>query len=387
MLKDAIYLDYNAATPTDPRVLQGMLPYFSEKFGNPASRSHCVGWEAERAVEDARLQVLNLIGAKSPDEIIFTSGATEANNLAIRGVIEATAGRHIVTSSIEHPCVLNTCEYLKRYQVESSQVAVDRSGVISPEAIEAAIRPDTALISIMAVNHEIGTIQPIREIAAIANRHGIPFHCDAAQAAGKIPLDVHGAGIDLLSISAHKFYGPKGVGALYVRRNPRKTALTAQLNGGGQERGYRSGTLNVPGIVGLGLACRYASEEMESNMARITSLRAHFLETLKQQVADVQLHGCLNRRIAGNLNIALGEIPSEKLINALKRVAVSGGSACSSGTDKGSPVLRAMGYGEPEAARAVRFGFSHLTTEQEVEQAATIIAENALRLMRHSTIS
>jgi cysteine desulfurase len=382
MLKDIIYLDYNAATPTDPRVLQGMLPYFSAKFGNAASRAHSVGWEAERAVEDARIQVLNLIGAKSPDEIIFTSGATESNNLAIKGVLEARGGGHIVTSSIEHPCVLNTCAYLQRHQVDCTQVAVDRSGVISPAAIEAAIRPDTALISVMAVNHEIGTIQPVREIAAIANRHGIPFHCDAAQATGKIPLDVHHAGIDLLSISAHKFYGPKGIGALYVRRNPRTVPLSAQMIGGGQERGYRSGTLNVPGIVGLGLACRYAGEEMEVNIAKIRSLRARFIEQLERRIPDVHIHGCFNRRIAGNLNLALGEIPSEKLINTLKNVAISGGSACSSGTNKGSPVLRAMGYGEVEAARAVRIGFSHLTTELEVDQASKMIADNACRLAR-----
>jgi len=380
MASKTIYLDYHASTPTDERVLARMLPYFSEKFGNAASKSHCYGWEAERAVDDARIQVLQLIGAKSPDEIIFTSGATESNNLAIKGVIGATGGRHIVTSPIEHPCVLKTCESLKMHGVDYTAVPVDRTGVVSPQDVEAAIRPDTVLISIMAVNHEVGTIQPIDEIAEIARRHKLVFHSDAAQAAGKIPLNVHKQGVDLLSISAHKLYGPKGVGALYVRKSPRLTPVSPQMIGGGQERGYRSGTLNVPGIVGLGWACRYAGEELDTNSSRIRVLRQLFLDQLDKLAAGYRIHGSMGRRVPGNLNLAFGEIPAEKLINALKGVAVSGGSACSSGASKGSQVLRAMGYSEDEASRAVRIGISHLTSEMDVVTAAREIAQKARKL-------
>ncbi|MBZ2168270.1 cysteine desulfurase family protein [Marinobacter sp. F4216] len=380
MLDNLVYLDYNASTPVDERVLQGMMPFFTQRYGNASSKSHCMGWDASSAVEQARLQVLTLIGAKSPDEIIFTSGATESNNLAIRGVLEAVNGKHVITSAIEHPCVLNLCQSLKPMGVQHTSIRPDKSGVISPAAVEAAIRPDTALISVMAVNHEIGTIQPIREIAEVAKRHGILFHVDAAQGAGKVPLNVHKDGIDLLSISAHKIYGPKGVGALYRRKTPKETPINPQMIGGGQERGIRSGTLNVPGIVGLGLACHYAGAEMAHNQAIIHGLRERFLNRVRTETDQFHIHGSMERRVAGNLNIAFGEVPAEKLINALKTIAVSGGSACSSGQSQGSPVLRAMGYDQTEATRAVRMSFSHLTTEKEVDIASRIILDNAFRL-------
>lgn len=387
MLNDAIYLDYNASTPVDSRVLEGMLPFFSQKFGNPASQSHCYGWEAEQAVANARFEILNLIGAHSPDEIIFTSGATESNNLAIKGVLTAIDGKHIITSAIEHPCILKLCHDLEKYGVRHTLLYPDKSGVINPESVRAAIQPDTALISVMAVNHEIGTIQPISEISEIAQMHNILFHVDAAQAAGKIPLDVHRDGIDLLSLSGHKLYGPKGVGALYRRKSPQVTPIAPQMIGGGQERGIRSGTLNVPGIVGLGLACKYAGEEMIFNQRKIAALRSRFLKYFEPYQNHIEIHGDMQLRVTGNLNMAFGEVPSEKLINSLKHLAISGGSACASGQNIGSPVLRAMGYSQTEAARAIRIGFSHLTTTSEVDTAAYMILDRAQRLGFTHTMS
>jgi cysteine desulfurase len=380
MKAKTIYLDYNATTPVDERVIEHMMPFFTMEFGNAASKSHCYGWNAEQAVSDARLQILNSIGAKSPDEIIFTSGATESNNLAIKGIIEATGGKHIITSPIEHPCVLKTCDSLKKYGVQCTVLPIDKSGVISVDAIRAAIRPDTALISIMAVNHEIGTIQPVDEIAEVAGHNGILFHCDAAQAVGKIPFDVHRQGIDLLSISGHKIYGPKGVGALYIRKSPRKTPLSPQMIGGGQEQDYRSGTLNVPGIVGLGWACHYAGEDMNANNDKVEGLRRYFLEYLDHAEIDFLIHGTMADRVTGNLNLAFGKVPSDKLINSLKGIAVSGGSACSSGKTNGSEILKAMGYSEKEASRAIRISISHRTTRQEIEIAAQEIIRKAQNL-------
>ena len=379
-MQDLIYLDHHATTPVDPRVLEAMLPYFTRAFGNASSRSHAFGWKADAAVSQARLEVLELIGARSPDEIVFTSGATESNNLALSGVVEATGGTHLVTSAIEHPCVLETCRALERRGVEITVVGVNAEGLVDPHDIEEAIRPETVLVSVMTVNNEVGTIQPIEEIAAITQRREVLFHTDAAQAAGRIHLDVHRDGVDLLSVSAHKIYGPKGVGALYVRRSPKRTPLDRQLHGGGQERGMRSGTLNVPGIVGLGAAARIARAEREPETVRMAAQRDRLLAALTAGVPELRVFGSLERRVPGNLNVAFGSIRGDTFLAGVPRLALSGGAACASGKAAASHVLQAMGASQEEANRAVRIGLGRGTTDAEVNEAARELVAAAQRL-------
>ena len=366
-----IYLDYHATTPVDPRVLDVMLPYFTETYGNANSRMHEYGWNADAAVDRARRQVAELIGARCADEIVFTSGATESNNLALAGVIDFAGGGHVITSAIEHASVRQTSEHLG---VDVTVVGVDARGLVSPADVEAAVRPDTKLISVMAVNNEIGTVQPLAELGAIARRHGVLFHSDASQAVGRIDVDVEAAKIDLLSLSGHKIYGPKGVGALYVRGRSRRSPIRPRLFGGGQEYGLRSGTLNVPGIVGLGAAAELAHDLDDQ---RLRSLRHRLLSRLRDQ--KPRIHGCLERRIAGNLNLSFDGIPADALINAVPTLAISGGAACSSG-GKTSHVLRAMGVEEPRARGAVRIGLGRMTTEGEIDHAAEALRKAVLRL-------
>jgi cysteine desulfurase len=368
-----IYLDHHASTPCDPRVVEAMLPYFSSEFGNAASHAHAYGWAASNAVHDARIQVMDLVGARSPDEIVFTSGATESNNLALRGVVEATGGKHVITSVIEHPCVLRACDDLEARGIQVTRLGVDERGLVSPRDLQAALRPDTALISIMAVNNEIGTIQPVRELAAIAHEHGALFHTDAAQAVGRIPLDVHRDRIDLLSMSAHKLNGPKGVGALYVRRAPRDTPLYAQMHGGGQERAKRSGTSNVPGIVGFGVAARITREDSQREDARLRALRDGLLEALRAALTGVHVHGCMEQRVACNLNLSFEGIRADTLQAAVPALAISGGAACSSGKAGTSHVLQAMGVREDLMEGAIRIGLGRTTTTEDVETAARVL--------------
>jgi cysteine desulfurase len=377
-----IYLDYHASTPVDPRVLARMLPHFCENFGNAASRSHAYGWAADAAVSDARLQILELIGAHSPDEIVFTSGATESNNLALRGVVEGFGGGHVITSAIEHPCVLATCRDLERRGSGCTVVGVDGEGRVSPAAIQSAMRPDTVLISIMGVNNEVGTIQPIGEIARIARRAGILFHSDCAQAAGRVPINVAREGIDLLSISAHKIYGPKGVGALFVSKRRRPIPLVPQMLGGKHERGLRSGTLNVPGIVGFGEAARLVRLEARRERGRLGALRDGLLERLRSGLPEIRVHGSMTDRVAGNLNFSVPHLRADSFLNALPGVALSGGAACASGTASGSHVLQAMGVGNDLSNGAIRVGLGRMTTEREVEMAGRQMVAAAQKLLR-----
>lgn len=371
-----IYLDYQATTPVDPRVLEAMLPYFTERFGNPHSRSHPYGWEAEEAVEHARAQVAAVIGA-DPKEIIFTSGATESNNLAIKGVARFYKERrsHVVTCATEHKCVLESCRQLESEGFEVTYLPVERSGLIRLEDLESAITEKTVLVTIMAVNNEIGVVQPIKEIGAICRRRGVFFHTDAAQAVGKIPLDVNEMNIDLMSISGHKIYGPKGVGALYVRRRPR-VRLEPLMSGGGQERGLRSGTVPAPLCVGLGKACEVAAQEMEAESERLTRLRDRMLEGIRAQLPEVYLNGDLEHRIPGNLNLSFAHVDGDALIAGLRRLSVSSGSACASASLEPSYVLKALGVDEDLAHSSLRIGLGRPTTEEEVDIAVReIVAE------------
>jgi len=379
-----VYLDHQATTPLDPRVLERILPYLSEHFGNPHSLGHAFGWRAESAVAQAREQVAALIGA-APDEIVFTSGATEANNLALKGLAEAYRGRksHLVTSAVEHKCVLESCRHLARQGATVTVLPVDSRGRVDPGAVAAAIGDDTLAVSIMAAQNEIGTLQPIAEIGAVCAERGVIFHTDAAQAAGKIPLDVAAMGIGLMSLSAHKMYGPKGIGALYVRRRPR-VRLVAQMDGGGQEGGLRSGTLSPALCVGFGAACAFAAVEMAEEAARLTGLRDRLHRKLTESLPDVDLNGDAERRLPGNLNIAFGGADGEALVAALGDVALSTGSACSTGSVEPSYVLAALGL-DPDRARAsVRIGLGRFTTEDDVEYAAERIVA-AVRAARDGT--
>ncbi|WP_208111958.1 IscS subfamily cysteine desulfurase [Zavarzinia compransoris] len=381
-----IYLDYQATTPMDPRVLDAMMPYFTGKFGNPHSRSHSYGWEAEEAVENAREQVAKLINA-DPREVIFTSGATESNNLAIKGVALFNKDRRneIVTVVTEHKCVLDTCRHLEQEGFKVTYLPVQENGLIDLDQLRAAVTDKTAVVSVMAVNNEIGVIQPLKEIAGIAHAKGAYFHTDAAQAAGKIPLDVNDLGIDLMSISGHKLYGPKGIGALYVRRKPR-VRLVAQMNGGGQERGMRSGTLSPPLCVGLGEACRIARTEMTLDNERIRGLARKFYETVKAKLPDVFLNGDLDQRIPGNLNLSFAYVEGESLIMGIKDLAVSSGSACTSASLEPSYVLRALGVEEELAHTSIRFGFGRFTTEAEIDYAADTIVKRVTKLREMSPL-
>jgi cysteine desulfurase len=380
MLHLPVYLDNNATTPCDPRVVETMMPYFTGHFGNAASRNHAFGWQAKEAVEMAREELAGLVGAV-PQEIIFTSGATEAINLAIKGVFETYTGKgnHIITAATEHKAVLDTCRYLEKKGAQLTVLPVDTDGRINPEQLEAAIQPGTLVLAIMYANNETGVLQPVQEIAAIAKKHGILFFCDAVQAVGKIPVDVINDGIDLLSLSAHKFYGPKGVGALYVRRRNPRVTLTAQIHGGGHERGLRSGTLNVPGIAGLGKAAELAKKEMEAEALRLVVLR----DKLEQQLlatGGITVNGSMQHRLPHVTNLSFAHTESEGLMLGFnKNLAVSSGSACTSASIEPSYVLKAMGLSDEAAFSAIRFAAGRFTTEEEikfaVEQVITAVAK------------
>jgi cysteine desulfurase len=384
--KMPIYLDYQATTPCDPRVVEAMLPYFTEKFGNPHSRNHQYGWEAEEGVEKARAQVAAIIGADER-EVIFTSGATESNNLAIKGVLRFHKDKrnHMITTLTEHKCVLDSARHMEMEGVEVTYLPVQQNGLVDLEKLKAAITPKTALVSIMAVNNEIGVIQPLAEIGKICRERGVYFHTDAAQAVGKIPLDVNAMNIDLLSISGHKIYGPKGIGALFVRRKPR-VRLEALIHGGGQERGFRSGTLPTPLCVGLGEACAIAQREMGAEAERLRFLRNRLLEGITKALPEVYVNGDLEQRIPGNLNISFAYVEGEGLMMGIKNLSVSSGSACTSASLEPSYVLRALGVEEELAHTSIRFGLGRFTTEAEVDYAIEHVVSAVKRLRELSPL-
>jgi len=387
MLKLPIYLDNNATTPMDPRVLEAMLPYFTEHFGNAASRNHPFGWEAEEAVDYAREQVAKLISADSK-EIIFTSGATEGDNLALKGVYEmyASKGNHIITCTTEHKAVLDTCKHIERLGGEVTYLEVQPDGLIDLKELEAAIKPTTILIAIMYANNEIGVIQPVKEISTIARKHGILFFTDATQAVGKIPVDVNKDGIDLMAFSAHKMYGPKGVGALYVRRKNPRVKVTAQMDGGGHERGMRSGTLNVPGIVGLGKACELARLEMAEDTARISKLRDK-LENALTQIEETYVNGNRDHRLPHVSNISFKYVEGEGLLMGFnKNIALSSGSACTSASLEPSYVLKALGLGDDLAHSSLRFGLGRFTTEEQIDYTIKSVTDTVLKLREMSPL-
>ncbi len=377
-----VYMDNHATTQVDQRVVDAMLPCFTQQFGNSGSRNHSFGWEAEALVDAAREQVAKVIGAKAK-EIIFTSGATESDNLALRGVVEfyKEKGNHIITATTEHKAILDTCKALERKGLATvTYLAVDKFGFVDLDDLRKAITDKTILISIMHANNEIGTIQPVHEIGKLAKEKGVLFHTDATQGAGKLPVDVEAMGIDLLSLSAHKLYGPKGTGALYVRaRNPR-VRLSPQLDGGGQERGMRSGTLNVAGIVGLGRAMEICGQEMESETERLLRLRERLRQSIMGKLDDVYLNGHPMQRLPGNLNISFAYVEGESLLMGLKDIAVSSGSACTSATLEPSYVLKALGVGDELAHTSIRFGLGRFNTEQEVDYVAERVVHEVNRL-------
>jgi cysteine desulfurase len=383
MTKQPIYMDNQATTQMDPRVLDAMLPYFSEHFGNAASRNHPFGWAAEEAVDTARSQIAQLIGAKAK-EIIFTSGATESDNLAIKGVAEfyKDKGNHIITCVTEHKAVLDSCKALERAgKAEVTYLPVDEYGMLNPDDVKNAITDKTVLISIMYANNEIGTIHPIRDIGRIAKEKGILFHCDATQGVGKVPVDVDQDGIDLLSMTGHKIYGPKGCGALYVRAKGPRVRLTPLIDGGGHERGMRSGTLNVPGIVGFGKACELCGQELETEAAKLISLRTRLHDGLNSKLEDIYLNGHPTQRIPGNLNMSFSYVEGESLLMGInKEIALSSGSACTSATLEPSYVLKALGVGEELAHTSIRFGLGRFNTEEEVDTVISRMAEVVQRL-------
>ncbi len=376
-----VYLDYHATTPVDPRVLEAMLPYFSEHFGNAASKSHVFGWKAEEAVEAGRSEVAALIGA-SEKEIVWTSGATESDNLAIKGAAQfygETKGKHLVTVKTEHKAVLDSMHALERQGFEVTFLDVERDGRVDPERLRAALRKDTLLVSVMHANNETGVLHPIEEIGRITRAAGVLFHCDAVQSIGKVPFDVERTNVDLASISAHKMYGPKGVGALYVRRKPR-VRLVAQMDGGGHERGFRSGTLNVPGIVGFGKAAALALAERDAEAGRVLALREKLRHGLLAGLDLVTVNGSVEHRLPGNLNVSFAYVEGEALMMAIKDVAVSSGSACTSASLEPSYVLRAMGVSDDLAHSSIRFGLGRFTTEEEIDWVTRLVIEKVKRL-------
>ena len=385
-LRLPVYMDYQATTPMDPRVLEAMMPYFTEIFGNPHSRSHAYGWEAEAAVEKARQQVADLIGANEK-EIVFTSGATESNNLALKGVAHFYKDKrtHIITVSTEHKCVLDSCRHLEQEGFEVTYLPVQQNGRIDLAQLEAAITENTLMVSVMAVNNEIGIIQPLKEIGTICRKNKVFFHTDAAQAFGKIPLDVEDMQIDMMSISGHKIYGPKGIGALYVRRRPR-VRLKPLITGGGQERGMRSGTLPTPQVVGLGEAASIAKKDMASDAERITRLSDKFYHAVAESIPDVHLNGDKELGIIGNLNLSFAYIEGESMIMAIKDLAVSSGSACTSASLEPSYVLRALGVEEEMAHTSIRFGIGRFTTEEEIDFAIDVVTKNIQKLREMSPL-
>ena len=386
-VKLPIYFDNHATTPVDPRVLEAMLPYFTEKFGNAASRNHEFGWRAEEAVENARGQIARLINA-NPKEIVFTSGATESDNLAIKGVAEAhrDKGNHIVTQVTEHKAVLDSCKRLEKQGYEVTYLPVEKDGRVPLEDLRAAITSKTILISIMYANNEIGVLQPIEEIGKLAKEKGILFHVDAVQAVGKIPVDVQRAGIDLMSISAHKMYGPKGTGALYVRRKNPRVQIAAMIDGGGHERGMRSGTLNVPGIVGLGKACALCQAEMEAEGKRLARLRDKLQSALTSGLESTSINGSMAHRLPNNLNISFAHVEGESLLMGINDIAVSSGSACTSAHIEPSYVLKALGVSEDLAHSSIRFGVGRFNTEEEVDYVAARVVETVKRLRELSPL-
>ena len=384
-MKLPIFLDNHSTTPMDPRVLEAMLPYFVEKFGNAASRNHAFGWEAEEAVEAARKQIARLIHADSK-EIVFTSGATESDNLALKGVIEMyhEKGNHIITSATEHRAVLDTAKALEsKGKATVTYLSVDKYGMVNPEDVRKAITDKTVLISIMLANNEIGTINPVREIGKIAKEKGILFHCDATQGVGKIPVNVQEMGIDLMSFSAHKIYGPKGVGALYVRKKAPRVRIAAQMDGGGHERGMRSGTLAVPLIVGFGKACELCEQEMDAEGRKLAAMRDRLQAGIMSALEETYLNGHPTQRLPHNLNISFAYVEGESLLMGLKEIALSSGSACTSATLEPSYVLRALGVGSDLAHSSIRFGLGRFNTNEQVDYTITRMIEivNKLREM------
>ncbi len=381
MLKLPIYLDNNATTPMDPRVLEAMIPYFTEHFGNAASRNHPFGWEAEEAVDYAREQVAKLVGA-DPKEIIFTSGATEGDNLGIKGVFEmyGSKGNHIITCTTEHKAVLDTCKHIERLGGEVTYLEVKADGLIDLKELEAAIRPTTILIAIMYANNEIGVVQPVKEISTLAKKNGVLYFSDAVQAVGKIPVDVNKDGIDIMAFTAHKMYGPKGIGALYVRRKNPRVKVTAQMDGGGHERGMRSGTLNVPGIVGFGKACELARLEMADDAVRLSKLRDK-LESSLMQLEEAYVNGNREHRLPHVTNISFKYVEGEGLLMGFnKNIALSSGSACTSASLEPSYVLKALGLGDDLAHSSLRFGLGRFTTEDQIDYTIKAVSETVLKL-------
>jgi cysteine desulfurase len=386
-VKLPIYMDYHATTPVDPEVVEAMLPYFTQDFGNAASRNHVFGWNAEAGVDRARDQVAALIGCK-PQEVVFTSGATESDNLAVKGVAAAyrDKGNHIITCTIEHHAVLDPCRRLEREGFAVTYLPVDRTGLVDPEAVAAAITDRTILISIMMANNEIGTIEPIAEIGRIARERDVLFHTDAVQACGKIPVHVDALGVDLLSITAHKLYGPKGVGALYVRMGKPRVKLVPLLDGGGHERGRRSGTLNVPGIVGLGKACEISQRVMDAEGLRVAALRDRLQRQIFENLDSVHLNGHPERRLPNNLNVSFEFVEGESMLMSLKDIAVSSGSACTSASLEPSYVLKSLGLGDELAHSSIRFSLGRFNTEAEVDFVADLVANEVERLRAMSPL-
>jgi len=386
-MKLPIYMDSHATTRTDPRVVEAMLPYFTEYFGNAASRNHSFGWEAEQATEKSRKQIADLIGA-TPKEIVFTSGATESNNLALKGIAEmyAERGNHIITQVTEHKAVLDTCKHLEKNGVRVTYLPVQTNGLIDLDQLRDAITDKTILISIMYANNEIGVVQPMKEIGKIAKEKGILFHSDAVQAIGKIPVNVVQDGIDVLSLTAHKLYGPKGVGALYVRRRNPRVQITAQMDGGGHERGMRSGTLNVPAIVGLGAACEIANKEMPEESKRLSFLRDKLKDKLMSSLDEVYINGTMEHHLPHNLNISFAYVEGESLLMGINDIAVSSGSACTSATLEPSYVLKALGAGDDLAHSSIRFGLGRFNTEEEVDYVANKVIDVVKKLRELSPL-
>jgi len=387
-LKFPIYMDNHATTPMDKRVLEAMLPYFTQDFGNAASRTHAYGWHAEAAVEDARETIADYLGAESGKEIVFTSGATESDNLAIKGVAEYYKGKgnHIITTTIEHKAVLDSCKRLEKDGYAVTYVNAGPDGLVNPADIEKAITDKTILVSVMLANNEVGTIQPIGEIGAITRARGVLLHCDAVQGFGKTPFDVRAMNVDLASLTAHKIYGPKGVGALYVRRSKPRVRLVAQMDGGGHERGNRSGTLNVPGIVGFAKAVQIFKQEGVAEANRIRALRDRLHGKINKELDSVFLNGHPEKRLPGNLNLSFSFVEGEGLMMAIKDVAVSSGSACTSASLEPSYVLRSMGLDEELAHSSIRFGLGRFNTEEEVDYVAELVIAKVKRLRELSPL-
>ncbi len=388
MIQLPIYMDNHATTPMDPRVLEAMTPYFLSTFGNAASRTHRFGWEAEAAVDDARDVIADLIGAESGKEIVITSGATESDNLAIKGAAEyyKSRGNHIITSVIEHKAVLDSCKRLETQGYQVTYLPVGTDGMVDPEAVRAAITDKTILVSIMLANNEVGTIQPIKEIGKITREKGVLFHTDAVQGLGKTPFDVNEMNVDLVSITAHKIYGPKGCGALYVRRSKPRVRLAAQMDGGGHERGNRSGTLNVPGIVGFAKACEILKNEGAKENERIRLLRDRLHHKITSRLDHVLLNGHPEKRLPGNLNISFSFVEGEGLMMAIKDVAVSSGSACTSASLEPSYVLRSMGLDEENAHSSIRFGIGRFNTEEQIDYVADLVVGKVTKLREMSPL-